>query len=453
MRIHLIAIGGSAMHNIAMALYYNHHTVTGSDDEIYNPARYRLANLGLLPEKMGWFPEKITLDIDVIILGMHARADNPELLRAQALGIRVMSYPEYVYEQSKGQQRIVIAGSHGKTTTTSMIMHVLQYHQRDFDYLVGAILEGFDTMARFSDAPLTIIEGDEYLSSPIDRRSKFLHYRPDIAVITGIAWDHINVFPDFEGYKHQFLRLAESMPSSGQLFYYKNDAHLGNLLDGERVECQVTPYEGFGYTVENNKAVVQTQSGVAIPLQIFGAHNLQNLKAAHLVCQQLGFSDTDFFDAIRDFKGAAKRLDLLIKTPNAVVYKDFAHAPSKVKATTEAMKAQYPDRELVACLELHTFSSLNKNFLAEYRSTMDAADHGFVFYSEHTLKMKRLPMISPTDIQEAFRHPNLTVVQNTHEILEKALENFEWQERNLLLMTSGTFGGWEMQAAAERLVS
>jgi len=452
MRIHLIAIGGSAMHNIAMALYYNHHTVSGSDDEVYNPARDRLANCGLLPKKMGWNPDKITRELDLIILGMHARPDNPELLRAKALNIPIYSYPAYVYEQAKTQKRVVIAGSHGKTTTTSMVMHVLKHYQKDFDYLVGAQLEGFETMARFSDAPVTIIEGDEYLSSPIDRRPKFLHYLPDLAVITGIAWDHINVFPDFADYKNQFLLLAQSMPASGKLFYYKNDPHLPKLLSEPSIVCEVIPYEGFKFRVINNQTLLINDTGKEIPLKIFGAHNLQNLQAAFFLCKALGISSADFFKAIKSFKGAAKRLDFLCKTDTAVAYKDFAHAPSKVKATTQAMKAQYPKRKLVACVELHTFSSLNKKFLPHYKNTLEAADRAFVYYSEHTLKMKKLPAIKPADIQKAFNHPNLTVIQNDFSKLATALKRFGWKEQNLLLMTSGNFGGWEMKKAASSLL-
>ena len=453
MRIHLIAIGGSAMHNIALALYYNHHTVSGSDDEVYNPARDRLAKHGLLPKKIGWNPESITKDLDLVILGMHARPDNPELKRAQELNIPIFSYPAFVYEKAKEQKRVVIAGSHGKTTTTSMVMHVLKFYLKDFDYLVGAQLEGFETMARFSDAPMTIIEGDEYLSSPIDRRPKFLHYLPDLAVITGIAWDHINVFPDFSDYKNQFLLFAQSMPASGKLFYYQNDPYLPELLSTSNIDCEVIPYEGFNFKVKNNQTILISETGEEIPLQIFGAHNLQNLQAAFYLCQELGISSKDFFAAIRSFKGAAKRLDFLCKTDSAVAYKDFAHAPSKVKATTEAMQAQYPNRKLVACVELHTFSSLNKKFLPHYKATLAAADHAFVFYSEHTLKMKKLPLIKPADIQKAFNHPNLTVIQNDFSKLGKALKLFDWQEQNLLLMTSGNFGGWNMKKAAESLLS
>ena len=452
MRIHLIAIGGSAMHNIALALYYNHHTVSGSDDEVYNPARDRLAAQGLLPEKMGWDPDRITKDLDLVILGMHARPDNPELIRAKALNIPIYSYPAYVYEQAKKQKRVVIAGSHGKTTTTSMVMHVLKYHQKDFDYLVGAQLDGFETMARFSDAPVTVIEGDEYLSSPIDRRPKFLHYLPDLAVITGIAWDHINVFPDFKDYKKQFLLLAQSMPASGKLFYFQNDPHLPKLMADNSIKCEVIPYQGFEFFVKNNKTVLLDENGKKIPLKIFGAHNLQNLQAAYFLCKGLGISSSNFFNAIKSFKGAAKRLDFLCKTKTAVAYKDFAHAPSKVKATTEAMQAQYPKRKLIACVELHTFSSLNKKFLPHYKNALQAADRAFVYYSEHTLKMKKLPKIKPADIQKAFNHPNLTVIQNDFSKLENALKRFSWKEQNLLLMTSGNFGGWDMKKTTKKIL-
>ncbi len=453
MRIHLIAIGGSAMHNIALALYYNHHTVSGSDDEIYNPARDRLDARGLLPQKMGWDPDRITKELDLVILGMHARPDNPELQRAKELNIPIYSYPAYVYEQAKRQKRVVIAGSHGKTTTTSMVMHVLKYLKKDFDYLVGAQLDGFETMARFSDAPVTIIEGDEYLSSPIDRRPKFLHYLPDLAVITGIAWDHINVFPDFEDYKNQFLLLAQSMPVSGKLFYYKNDPHLPKLMADASIVCKVIPYEGFNFRIKNNQTLLMPDSGKEIPLKIFGAHNLENLQAAYFLCLNLGVTSADFFSAIKTFKGAAKRLDFLCKTNTALAYKDFAHAPSKVKATTEAMKAQYPRRKLIACVELHTFSSLNKKFLSHYKKSLAAADRAFVFYSEHTLKMKKLPAIKPADIQKAFNHPNLTVIQNEYTMLDKALRRFGWKEQNLLLMTSGNFGGWDMKKEIRKILS
>ncbi len=459
MRVHLIAIGGSAMHNLALALYYNHHTVTGSDDEIYNPARDRLAAAGLLPEADGWFPDKITTDIDLIILGMHARKDNPELIKAQELGIPVYSYPAYLYEHSKNKTRVVIAGSHGKTTTTSMILHVLKQlnpenYDQDmrFDYLVGAQIEGFDRMVQLSDAPIIVIEGDEYLSSPIDRRPKFLHYKPHLAVITGIAWDHINVFPTFEEYARQFNLLIETMEPAAQLFYYAHDPELQKRVNAYPAVSSAS-YEAFkarldaGVTYLFAELPANASNPPAtseIPLRVFGQHNLENLRAAYLICKELGVKDTDFFELIQSFDGAAKRLQTLDELKDSIAFLDFAHAPSKVKATIKAVKAQYADRQLIGAVELHTFSSLNKAFLSEYKGAMDAADEAIVFYSEHTLKMKKLPMITPDDIQAAFDHPNLKVIQETEELSEY-LRSKDWLHQNLLLMSSGTFGGMELQ--------
>ena len=449
MRVHLIAVGGSAMHNLALALHYNHHTVTGSDDEIYNPARDRLIKAGLFPSKMGWDENRITKDIDAIIVGMHARKNNPELKRAQKLKLKIYSYPEYLYECSKNKTRVVVAGSHGKTTTTSMIMHVLNYHQIDFDYLVGAQLDGFERMVRLSKAPLIIIEGDEYLSSPIDLRPKFLHYKPHVAIITGIAWDHINVFPTFRKYLKQFSLFAQSMNSKGRLFYYEKDPHLPKILSNKKINTKSTPYTAFDAILKKNKTVLISASGKKIPLKIFGDHNLQNLKAAYLACSEIGISEDQFFEAIKQFKGAAKRLQLLARNKNAIAYQDFAHAPSKAKATIEAFKTQFSKRQLVACLELHTFSSLNKQFLKEYQGTMEEADKAFVFFSEHTLKMKKLPPITVEEVEQAFAHHNLKVIVNDNQKLIRALKRFKWIDKNLLLMSSGTFGGLDLKQVSK----
>lgn len=446
MRIHLIAIGGSAMHNLALALHYNHHTVSGSDDEIYNPARDRLEKTGLLPPEDGWFPNRITQDIDLVILGMHARADNPELERAQTLGLRIMSYPEFIFQQSQNKKRVVIAGSHGKTTTTAMILHVLKSIDPKaypvdmrFDYLVGAQLEGFERMVQLSDAPIMVIEGDEYLSSPIDRNPKFLHYQPSISVITGIAWDHINVFPTFEEYVFQFERFIQTIPEDGVLFYYKNDKNLAQMLD-RYPAVKAAAYEAFEYEVDNGKTMLLTKSGQVIPLKIFGQHNLENVRAAYLVCKELGVKEEDFFSSIITFAGAAKRLQKLWDRRTSVAFQDFAHAPSKVQATIRAVKAQFAERRLLACVELHTFSSLNKKFLVEYKKTMQQAQEAVVFFSEHTLKMKRLPPITAQDIQDAFEHPNLNVFTD-REKFRAYLSQQDWEDKNLLLMSSGTFNG------------
>ena len=451
MRIHLIAIGGAAMHNIAISLHINHHTVSGSDDEIYNPAHDRLASYGLLPDKMGWFPERISKDIDVIILGMHARADNPELKRAQELGLRIVSYPEFVYEQAKDKTRVVVAGSHGKTTTTAMILHVLEYNNIAFDYLVGAQLEGFDNMVQFSAAPIMVIEGDEYLSSPIDRRPKFLHYRPHIAILTGIAWDHINVFPTFDNYKAQFAHFVDSLAVDAHLFYYQHDPYIAEILRTNEAVIHTKPYETFESKIEQGKSYILAETGEWIPLKIFGQHNLENLKAAYHACQQLGVSTADFYKAIPTFGGAAKRLQLLCETERSIAYQDFAHAPSKVAATIKSVQQQYPKRQLIACLELHTFSSLNRNFLHEYAGSMDSAEAAVVYYNEHTLKMKRLPDLSEQLVGDAFGHSNLRVLTEQQQLVD-FLKEQQWENTNLLMMSSGTFGGLDMKQLASQLL-
>ncbi|MEM6963587.1 MAG: Mur ligase family protein [Bacteroidota bacterium] len=441
MRIHLIAIGGAAMHNLAIALHNNHHTVTGSDDEIYNPSKNRLARFGLLPEKYGWFPEKITSDLDIVILGMHARKDNPELKKARQLGLKIYSYPEFLYEHSKNKQRVVIAGSHGKTTTTSIILHILKSNNIDFDYLVGAQIEGFDSMVRLSDAPLMVVEGDEYLSSPIDRRPKILHYRPHVTVLTGIAWDHINVFPTFENYKKQFLTYIKTIERSGIIYFYQHDTHVLDILEKiKNKHFAAVGYEAFPAEVKNGSTYIFNEKNQKIKIGLLGKHNLENLNAAYLVCEKIGITDQQFFDAIQSFTGAAKRLQLLKKTKTCHAFLDFAHAPSKVEATIKALKKQYPTRQLIACLELHTFSSLNKNFITQYSQTMKAADKAIVYYSEHTLKMKKLPPIAPEEIKRAFGHKNIAVVTEPTRMLS-ILKRFKWENKNLVLMTSGTFNG------------
>ncbi len=437
MRIHLIAIGGAAMHNIALALHKNGHTVTGSDDEIYEPSRSRLQNAGLLPDSFGWDEDRIDKFIDAVILGMHAKVDNPELIKAQELGIEIYSYPEFIALQSKNKKRIVIGGSHGKTTTTSMILHVLKSQEIAFDYLVGAQLEGFDHMAQLSDAPIIVIEGDEYLSSPIDRKPKFLHYHPEIAVITGIAWDHINVFPSFDEYKNQFSLFAKSISTDGVLFYYNT------VLIEEAASSFLGKKQGYSGFYQNERGEVSF-GDKGVSLQIFGAHNMQNLEAAYLVCAELGIDDRSFLEAMTTFRGAAKRLQLLHSNESTDIFLDFAHAPSKVKATTAAVKSRFPSRPLVACLELHTFSSLNQDFLPEYNHSLNAADIAVVFYDEHTLKMKNRPDIDPELILKAFQHPNLKVIKEKAE-MHQYINTLESKGNTLLFMSSGTFGAFDLK--------
>lgn len=440
MRVHFIAIGGSAMHNLAIALHQKGFQVSGSDDEIFDPSKSRIAKYGLLPKEFGWFPEKITTDLDAIILGMHARIDNPELIKAQELGIKVYSYPEYIYEQSKNKVRVVIGGSHGKTSITSMVLHVLEQCKVDFDYMVGAQLAGFKTMTKLTDARIIILEGDEYLSSPIDRRPKFHLYHPNIALISGIAWDHINVFPTFENYIEQFATFISLIQNKGQLIYCKADDEVNKIaLKPYGNDIDRIPYQTPENVIENGVTSLLVH-GNKIPLQIFGDHNLQNLNGARLICNQLKILDEQFYEAIQSFKGASKRLELIAKNDTTAIYKDFAHSPSKLRATTQAVKKQYPDRELIACMELHTFSSLNKDFLKEYKDSMIDADEAYVYYSNHTLEHKKLAAITPEEVKFAFGSDNVAIYNDSASLFEM-LNHKKWEGKVLLLMSSGNFDG------------
>lgn len=448
MRIHFIAIGGSAMHNLAIALHKKGFEVTGSDDMIFEPSAGRLARFGILPAAMGWHEEAITPDLDAVILGMHALLDNPELLRAQALGLKIYSYPEYIYEQTKNKLRVVIGGSHGKTTITSMILHVLNFHGKDFDYLVGAQLEGFDTMVKVTDAaPLIIIEGDEYLASPIDRRPKFHLYKANIAVISGVAWDHVNVFPTFESYLHQFELFIDTIQPNGKLIYCEADKELRKIVNNNHSEVGKIGYEIPAHRLEGGVTYLQPGN---LPLKFFGDHNLMNLSAAKLVCREIGISEEDFNSAITSFKGAAKRLELLFEDKNTNVYKDFAHSPSKLKATIEAVKSQFEERKLVACIELHTFSSLNKNFLLQYADTMIQADNSIVYIDEKTFQQKKIMPFNEIDVRTAFNNDKLTFFDNAN-TLEQYLRGLDFKDTNLLLMSSGNFGGMDLVTLAREL--
>ena len=389
MRIHFIAIGGSAMHNLAIALHNKGEYVTGSDDEIFDPSRSRLAAKGLLPEQYGWFEDNISSDIDAIILGMHAKKDNIELLRAQELGLTIYSYPEFLYEQSKNKTRVVIGGSHGKTTITSMILHVMHYHDKEVDYLVGAQLEGFDTMVHLTkENDFIVLEGDEYLSSAIDRRPKFHLYKPNIALLSGIAWDHINVFPTFENYVEQFRIFLSQITHGGAMVYNQEDIEVKQVVEATQNQIKKYPYQTPRYSVENGDTLLETDDG-PMPIEVFGKHNLNNLEGARWICQLMGVQQEDFYEAIATFKGASKRLEKIGQGPTSIAYKDFAHSPSKVRATTQALKNQYPERSLLACLELHTYSSLNPEFLSEYKGALDGADKAVVFYSPKAVKIKK----------------------------------------------------------------
>ena len=443
MKVHFIAIGGSAMHNLAIALKNKGFEVTGSDDAIFEPSKTRLEQKGILPKEFGWFPEKITADIDAVILGMHAHTDNPELARAKELGLKIYSYPEFLYQQSKEKTRVVIAGSHGKTTITSMILHVLNFHNKEIDYMVGAQLEGFDCMVKITeDTDFMILEGDEYLSSADDRQPKFLHYHPNIALISGIAWDHINVFKTFDDYLEQFRKFTESITSGGVLVYNEEDEEVVKIVENSQKYFRKLPYKTPEYSIREGKVYIKTSMG-EIPLSVFGKHNLLNMEGAKLICQQLGIMEEEFYEAIMSFKGASKRLEKVERKDGGILYKDFAHAPSKVKATVAAFKEQFKQEKTYGFLELHTYSSLNPIFLEQYKGAMDGLDTGVIFYSEEALKIKRMEPISPEMIKEKFGNPDLKVFTNAESLYEY-WNTLDKTQGAYLMMSSGNFGGLDL---------
>ena len=448
MNIHFIAIGGSIMHQLAIALHRKGYRITGSDDEIFDPAKSQLFKYGLLPEEFGWYASKINANLDAVILGMHARLDNAELLKARELGLPIYSFPQYVYEQSKNKLRVVVGGSHGKTTVTAMIMHVLRRCGKDFDYLVGASLVGFEYSVKLShDAPLIILEGDEYLSSPIHQQPKFHFYLPQIAVLTGVAWDHINVFPDFDDYVNQFEIFTQKMPKGATLIYYAGSPILQKNAQNA-THLQRLGYHSAPHEIENGNNYLLGGEGEKFELNVFGRHNMQNLQAARLVCAQLGISDAKFMQAITDFGGAAKRLQTLAKNDDCTVFLDFAHAPSKAKASVEAVRQLHPKRKFVACFELHTYSSLNADFLPQYKNALNAADEAIVFYNEHTFAIKKMPPLDESIVKSAFGRSDLTVIKDKNE-LENTLMRKTYANSSLLLMSSGNFGGLNVNDIAK----
>ena len=452
MNIHFIAIGGAAMHNLALALHLKGDAITGSDDEIFDPSKSRLSASGILPKVFGWFQEKITTQLDAIVLGMHAKADNPELLKAQELGLKIYSYPEFLYKQSKFKTRVVIGGSHGKTTITSMILHVMHYFNREVDYMVGAQLEGFDVMVKLTDHnDFIILEGDEYLSSPIDRRPKFHLYKPNIALLSGIAWDHINVFPTWENYVEQFSIFVDSIVEGGSITYNIEDAEVKKVVESSENTIRKFPYQTPNYKVQDGTTLLETEEG-PMPVEIFGKHNLNNLAGAKWICQQMGIDENDFYEAISTFQGASKRLEKIAETKKSIAYKDFAHSPSKVLATTNALKNQYPHRKLIACLELHTYSSLNPEFLKEYKGALDAADVAVVFYSPHAVEIKKLKAISSEQIANAFQREDLIIYTNPDEF-KTFLFSQEFNDASLLLMSSGDYGGLDFKEIKNLIAS
>lgn len=436
------------MHSLAIALQRKGYHISGSDDAIFEPSRSRLKAEGLLPKRMGWDVANITSNLDAVILGMHAKEDNPELIRAKELGLKIYSYPEFIFEQSKDKTRVVIGGSHGKTSITSMILHVMNYHDRELDYMVGATLEGLDNPVHLTqENDFIVIEGDEYLSSALDRRPKFHLYQPNIALLSGIAWDHINVFPTFENYVEQFRIFIDSIVNGGILVYNEEDETVKHLAENTENPIRKHSYFTPDYHTEDNATILDAPEG-ELPLEIFGRHNLNNLAGAKWICQHMGVDEDDFYEAIATFKGASKRLERVAESENTVIFKDFAHSPSKVAATTAAVKEQYPDKKLIACLELHTYSSLNADFLKEYRHTLDKADEAIVFYSPDAVAIKKLNHVSEAQIEQAFLKQGLKVYTNP-ENFESDLKNMDFDNAVLLMMSSGNYGGLELDSLKE----
>ncbi len=447
-KIHFIAIGGSVMHNLAIALHKAGHQVTGSDDEIFEPSRSRLAEKNILPQQLGWFPDKIDNTIDYVVIGMHAKKDNPELLKAQELNLKIYSFPELIYEHAKDKQRVVIAGSHGKTTTTAIIIHVLNYFNRKFDYAVGSQVNGIENTVKLSDAPIIIIEGDEYLASPIDPIPKFLRYNHHIALISGVAWDHANVFPNEEDYVKQFDLLGDQTPKGGMLIYYESDPMVLMIGKKERTDIQSIPYRSHPHGQQNGEVFLK-DGDQKIPIKIFGSHNFQNINGAKEVLKKIGISTNQFYEAIGSFTGTKGRLELIVDTASSSFYKDFAHAPSKVRATVKAMKELHPNRKLVACLELHTYSSLNQMFLPQYKGTTTAADEVLIYYNPKTVAAKNLEPLS-TEVLEKVFGSNIQVFTEANK-LQEHLSIPEWSNKDLVMMSSGNFGGLDYQAVAQKI--
>jgi UDP-N-acetylmuramate: L-alanyl-gamma-D-glutamyl-meso-diaminopimelate ligase len=450
-KIHFIAIGGSVMHNLAIALKQGGTAVTGSDDEIFEPSRSALQSNGLLPDKEGWHPDRVTADVDAVILGMHAKKDNPELLKAQQLGLKIYSFPEYIYNHSVDKQRVVVAGSHGKTTITAIVVHVLNYFNRKFDYVIGARIKGVDTMVKLSDAPLIIIEGDEYLCSALDPTPKFLRYQHHIGVISGVAWDHANVFKTEEEYTKQFDTFADQTPKSGILIFCENDPMVSIIGNKQRADVLSVPYKTHPHAMENGREYL-TNAKERIPIKIFGAHNLQNISAAKELLKRVGINSEQFYQAIPSFEGAAGRLEKVKESNTTIVFKDFAHAPSKVNASVKAVKEMYPNRDTVACLELHTYSSLNKSYLPQYKDSLKGITNAAVFYNPEKLKAKNLEMLTEAEIKHAFGNSSLQVFDDPHK-LETFLTSLTWKDRNLVMMSSGNFGGLNINTLAGKILA
>lgn len=449
-KFHFIAIGGSVMHNLAIALSQQGHHVSGSDDDIQDPSKSKLSKYDLLPPELGWYPDKIDNSINAVILGMHAKKDNPELLKTQSLGIPLLSFPEFIYNQSVNKQRIVICGSHGKTTITALLIHVLSFFNRKFDYVIGAQQDGMENTVKLTDAPIILIEGDEYLSSPLDPTAKFLKYQHHMAIISGIAWDHANVFATSADYEKQFELLADASPKCATLIYNTDDKLVEKIAKKERADVQVIGYTAHDHVIENGVVYLIGPNKERTPIQLFGKHNLQNISAAKELLKKIGISNDQFYEALPSFKGADGRLQKIFANATTSVYKDFAHAPSKVRASTDAIKSINPKRHLIGCLELHTYSSLNKTFLPEYNGSMKACDTALVYFNPDKVKQKGLEELDAAQIKAAFNHNNLTVFTDINALTDH-LKSLPKKDTNLAMMSSGNFGGLDINQLAETL--
>jgi UDP-N-acetylmuramate: L-alanyl-gamma-D-glutamyl-meso-diaminopimelate ligase len=449
-QIHFIGIGGNTVRNLALALKQRGYKITGSDTEISEPAKAGLAKAGILPEKEVWDTTKVNKDLDAVILGTDIAENNPELLKAKTLGLEIYSYPEYIYLQSLDKQRVVIAGSHGKSIITGMILHVLKYYKRQFDYLAEAELEGFENMISLSDdAPLIIIEGDEYLCSLTDRTPKFLKYHHHIGLMSGVAWDHINVYPTFDEYVKQFDAFADATPKAGTLIFCASDDVAAMICKKERDDVQLMEYKAHKNEIRNGHTFLLTDEG-EVPFAVFGKHNMKNLSGAKAVCGKIGITDRMFYQAIQSFKGTANRAEVLAEGETSTIFKDFAHTPSKLKASTNAIKKQFEKRSLTAVLELNICSSLNKDFLDQYADSFKGADQPIVYYNTTAIEKRKLPPINEKDIKYAFNAPNLLVFTDSNALREYLLKN-EWTNRNLLLISSENFGGLDLDELSKSI--
>ena len=443
MNIHFIAIAGAAMHNLAIALHDKGYKITGSDDSIFEPSKSRLDKKGLLPKQLGWSTDNINDSLDAVVLGMHAKDGNVELEKAKELGLKIYSYPEFIYEMSKGKTRVVIGGSHGKTTITSMILHVLNYHEKDVDYMVGAQLDGFETMVKLTEEnDFIILEGDEYLSSALDLRPKFHLYNPNIALISGIAWDHINVFETEEKYNKQFDIFIDKIASGGMLVYNSEDKTLNDIAENNTNPIKKYPYETIKHSIVDGITYIETPEG-DMDLEIFGLHNISNLSGAKWICQLIGIDEMDFFEAIQPFKGASKRLEKIYQSEETVIYKDFAHSPSKVDATNKSVKAQYKNRKLISVFELHTYSSLNPDFIGKYKDSLNSSDNAIVFMDEEALKIKGKNFFTKQEIRKAFNREDIEIMYSKDELLN-SMKSLDYNNSVVLMMSSGNYSGIEL---------